>query len=941
MAADPNFPVYPGWETVRLLGRGSFGAVYEIRRDVRGHTERAALKHIRIPQSDNELEELLNDGFDVPSITARFEDYLDDIVREYSLMADMKGCGNVVYCDDVRYVQHDDGIGWDIFIKMELLTPLPRALGMEITETQALKLGADMCSALAFCEKRKLLHRDVKPANIFVAPDGTYKLGDFGIAKTAERTAGGTKTGTFKYMAPEVYNNRPYGARADLYSLGLVLYWLLNERRTPFLPLPPAIPSAREEEEARARRFRGEPIPPPAHGSEALKKIVLKACAFDPEDRYRDAEEMLRDLKIAEFRSVAPVGASFGSPAAAVSRKAAEGGLVSRTEAKPGDRAVEDAGPYRPTAPAAREETVGVFKRTPPASAAPAENADNTEKVFAPGKPAALGFPRPSDAEAPENTVGAGLAPACGQGQSPGAKEKAKPAPAEEDKTVGVSRKKPEHAAPRRGRPRGLWIGAAALALLLLIGFFTIHKWTPATCAAPETCTICGKTRGEALGHDFAPADCEHPEICQVCGAEGAPALGHKWSEPSCTEPEICEVCGEKRGASLGHDWIPATFEQAAVCRRCGLVDESGPKQYDSSPYTAERVREEAQRAADDPHIEYSLTSEDGTRLEVPKDEEFLDFPRKMMLNAGGSEFFDFLPTPGTGHGALGHGSTGEIVLIVATRVSKGEVDENANPVSEEELDENGEPVIYYFAVATDGRAGSNRRTSYFCCEYVGCNGYHEWHQATCVMPESCSKCGATRGYLGDHVWQPATCRQPETCAYCGLTRGGLGDHDWEPATCARPKTCKVCGATEGGPGEHDWEPATCQHPKTCRVCGATEGSPGAHDWEPANCQHPKTCKVCGATEGSLGDHVWEPATCQHPKTCKVCGATEGEKAYHVWEPATCTEPERCKNCGEKRGSALGHEWISDGLGHYRCLRCGFISDLPTPPNRFRSIADR
>ena len=296
--------VWPGWETVRLIGRGSFGAVYEIERDNYGHKEKAALKVISIPQSASDIDDLVSDGYDEQSITSRFEGYMQDIVREYSMMADMKGCANIVYCDDWKSIQHDDGMGWDIFIKMELLTALPRALGKTITDEQVIKIGMDICSALAFCESRNLLHRDIKPQNIFVAPDGTYKLGDFGIAKTAERTTSGTKTGTYKYMAPEVYNNQPYGGKADIYSLGLVLYWLLNERRTPFLPLPPSTPTSTEEDKARAKRFSGESIPAPAHGSKELKRIVLKACAFDQKDRYQNAEEMLQDLKLLQGEAV-------------------------------------------------------------------------------------------------------------------------------------------------------------------------------------------------------------------------------------------------------------------------------------------------------------------------------------------------------------------------------------------------------------------------------------------------------------------------------------------------------------------------------------------------------------------------------------------------------------------------------------------------------------
>ena len=241
---------------------------------------------------------MYNDGYDSESITQRFKSYLQDIVREYSLMSEMKGHTNIVYCDDLRYVQHDDGMGWDIYIKMELLTPLPKILGNGFSEKLIIKLGLDICNALILCKSKNIVHRDIKPQNIFVSSDGDFKLGDFGIAKTAERTTSGTKTGTYKYMAPEVYNNQPYGHSVDIYSLGMVLYWLLNERRTPFLPLPPKVPTATDEDRARDLRFAGIPIPEPLHGSNALKRIVLKACAFLPEERYKRADEMRKDLLV-------------------------------------------------------------------------------------------------------------------------------------------------------------------------------------------------------------------------------------------------------------------------------------------------------------------------------------------------------------------------------------------------------------------------------------------------------------------------------------------------------------------------------------------------------------------------------------------------------------------------------------------------------------------
>lgn len=294
---DMNMEIWPNWRAVQEIGRGSFGSVYEIQKDVFGMIDKAAMKVITIPKDQSDIENLYNDGYDEKSISERFSNILEEIVGEYKLMAELKGNHNIVYCDDIRYIPHDNGIGWDIYIKMELLTPLPKVVKTPVDETQVIKIGMDICNALVACEKKNIIHRDIKPQNIFVSSEGVYKLGDFGIAKTAEHVSTGTKTGTFKYMAPEVYNNEPYGCSCDVYSLGIVLYWLLNERRTPFLPTPPSVPTATEDNEALIRRMNGEQVPAPLHGSEELKRIVLKACEPNPAFRYASASEMYEALQ--------------------------------------------------------------------------------------------------------------------------------------------------------------------------------------------------------------------------------------------------------------------------------------------------------------------------------------------------------------------------------------------------------------------------------------------------------------------------------------------------------------------------------------------------------------------------------------------------------------------------------------------------------------------
>ena len=281
------------WEIVKPIGEGGYGAVYEIERSRFGIKERAAMKVITIPQSAAEIDNLKIEGYDNQSITQRFTTFAEDIVQEYGTMAQMKGNANIVYCDDYTIIQQDNGFGWDIYIKMELLTPLLKAMDLVASETQIIRFATEMCNALEVCQRRQVIHRDIKPQNIFVSDDGVFKLGDFGIARKAEKTTRATVgRGTYQFMAPEVKNGLPYGPTVDIYSLGLVMYWLLNNRRSPFLPLPPVVPKYSDEENAQKRRFSGEKIPAPKNGSEELKRIVLKACAFDPKDRYQSAREM-------------------------------------------------------------------------------------------------------------------------------------------------------------------------------------------------------------------------------------------------------------------------------------------------------------------------------------------------------------------------------------------------------------------------------------------------------------------------------------------------------------------------------------------------------------------------------------------------------------------------------------------------------------------------
>ena len=298
MNASQNLP-WPGWEIVRRLGGGSYGKVYEIRREQYHIVERAALKVISFPSDPEEVEERCRSGCEVETLAASYRRQMERVLEEYSLMMQLKRNPNVVLCDTYETVPHADGIGWDIYIRMELLTPLKKYLGRVITLEQTIRLGEELCNALIACREKDIIHRDIKPDNILMTETGAAKLGDFGIAKIAEKTMAGTRTGTPGFIAPEVFHNEPYGKSVDIYSLGMVLYWMLNRRTLPFLPLPPEVYTPEDEQRALQRRMQGEALPRPADGSRALQDVVLKACAYRPEDRYATPEAFCRALEAA------------------------------------------------------------------------------------------------------------------------------------------------------------------------------------------------------------------------------------------------------------------------------------------------------------------------------------------------------------------------------------------------------------------------------------------------------------------------------------------------------------------------------------------------------------------------------------------------------------------------------------------------------------------
>ena len=291
--------IWPKWDIVKTIGAGSFGKVYEIARNEYGIEEHSALKVISIPQSDSEIQALKNDGMTDHDTTEYFKGIVKDFVQEIQLMTQLKGNSNIVAYEDFAVAEKADGVGFEILIRMELLTALPVFLREnQFRVYDVIQLGIDMCRALETCRELNVVHRDIKPDNIFVSSNGKFKLGDFGVARTIEKTmAGLSRKGTYSYMAPEIYNGKEYGFEADIYSLGIVLYKMLNNNRDPFLPAYPAPIKYSDKTDAMVKRIRGLYLPMPANADEKLARIIFKACAHNPAERYLHPKDFRMELE--------------------------------------------------------------------------------------------------------------------------------------------------------------------------------------------------------------------------------------------------------------------------------------------------------------------------------------------------------------------------------------------------------------------------------------------------------------------------------------------------------------------------------------------------------------------------------------------------------------------------------------------------------------------
>ncbi len=340
-------PLWGEWEADTKIGEGVFSAVWRMKRNVvGGKVHYSAVRHISIPRDQAEVRQLISDGFfsDEESVKYYYTHILQSITDEIDAINKLQGHTNIVAYEDQKVIPKEDGVGYDLFLRMELLKPLTARIRQGMSIREVVSLGKDIATAIDVLYDHHMIHGDIKPQNIFVNDRDVYKLGDCGTARVLRNEMTATRKGIFFYLSPEISNNQKADIRSDIYSLGLVLYRLLNGNRLPFVPLHEVV-TAEDTYTAIFRRDSGEKMDPPAYADDELAAIVLKACAFRPEDRYTVPKDMIRDLEKYKISNETPAPAAEPEKAVIEPHRFTFGANKKTTDSEPENEAKKPAQP--------------------------------------------------------------------------------------------------------------------------------------------------------------------------------------------------------------------------------------------------------------------------------------------------------------------------------------------------------------------------------------------------------------------------------------------------------------------------------------------------------------------------------------------------------------------------------------------------------------------
>lgn len=269
-----------GFQLLKFLGKGTFGAVYQARREADGKIY--AIKKV-----------------DTRKMTAKER---AEAVNEIRVLASVAGEHVITFYEafveqDILYIVTEFANGGDL---LQLLKNKRRA--GHLPEATVWSYFIQMCLGVKTMHDNNILHRDLKAANVFMCSQSYLKLGDLGVAKVLkhDQALASTQVGTPYYVAPEVWRNKPYNSKCDMWSLGCLLYELCTFR-------PPFEAESMEGLARKVMKGRYEPIP--NFYSQSLRTVLSKLLVVEP--NYRSS--------VNDILSVEPILSKLGDLYAQIS----------------------------------------------------------------------------------------------------------------------------------------------------------------------------------------------------------------------------------------------------------------------------------------------------------------------------------------------------------------------------------------------------------------------------------------------------------------------------------------------------------------------------------------------------------------------------------------------------------------------------------------------
>ena len=247
----------------------------------KGTDNRYIVKIISTPASQTQLDALLLSGAysDKQSALSYFRALSDGIADEVAILKKLSQLEGFIPFESCQIVPMDDDAGYDVYMLSAYKNTLEQFFRhSSMTHLGALNLGLDLCAALAVCRRSGYLYVDLKPDNIYLTGENTYRIGDIGFLKLDSlKYASLPERYRSQYTAPEIADAfSSLNTTMDVYAAGLILYQAFNDGALPF----------------RDDTAPAEQLPAPAYADYEMAEIILKACAPTPDARWQDPIEM-------------------------------------------------------------------------------------------------------------------------------------------------------------------------------------------------------------------------------------------------------------------------------------------------------------------------------------------------------------------------------------------------------------------------------------------------------------------------------------------------------------------------------------------------------------------------------------------------------------------------------------------------------------------------